>query len=849
MLPLLVIADLDSWSPINIGKNVRIISVRHRNNLTDLFWATYPSPSTSYAYKLAYNGGVGCTWGHNKKEISFTDEADVWMIRSSDGYPVFSYTEKEWIGEKLSIAAGRQDLVMAVTPNREAYLIAGITASNPGGTGWHYPAVSGANVSKVACGRDICFGVKNGRMYTTGIVPKNPTNVSWVAQVGSGVQMISANGEKTVWKLDESGFAWKAVHILDKNAQKINWERRGFDGTTFQDIAVSEKMAFVLPSRSQSPTLDNSIRVRTGCPIFDFEDNDVSSWTSTECKPEIYSRSDHCSMGHQGKWHFSCPNAGYETAVSPTFQIRHSMLHFLIGGGSCSRNYIALVVDNTVVRRACGHGSYKNSADGKCVALSRWWWDVEEYINKCAHIKVVDHYRYAWGFTSFDDLRASPPCFNRSTFTVSIKLRGFYVSKLRQLSVNASFPVINGNPVAIFVDKKIVSGPCKSEPKRATTFETSPTTHDFTMKFKELLEDVTLQIIVLINDHDYFARPTSQTNITLGIVVNFADEYVKSWKQQIQVHRRGNEIAELSHSTWQSLNTVHVGSLFQVGLTFAHMFPTSHHRAYDVLVNVYTTSAFTLDHITGLKSSDVAITTSSPYAVKIPILMLRHYRVLEFYLKIGNVMTDSLDDVLMDVIYCIRPNCRNIYNNDTDIKYLIKSYIFKANFTKNQTAAVKSMSGFTTIFDSSQMLIFICGQYKQRTKRDRRNCYYSYISSSPWTGLRSMVSNITAYDPTGRILYGMNEKGVNMKIYGDTFESILFLSNNQAEDIFKDKSRFSMPKYMNGSLDDFNPLMKPNITFVGSDGYTFAINSFGGSVKASSSSQWDPKNKWMCCPP
>ncbi len=97
--------------------------------------------------------------------------------------------------------------------------------------------------------------------------------------------------------------------------------------------------------------------------------------------------------------------------MSPVFEIRHDMLHFLVGGGPSSTNYVALVVNNAEVRKASGNARYKAAGNGGCALLTRWWWDVKEYKHQCARIKIVDNRNINWGSTVFDDLRTSPPCF------------------------------------------------------------------------------------------------------------------------------------------------------------------------------------------------------------------------------------------------------------------------------------------------------------------------------------------------------------------------------------------------------------------------------------------------------
>ncbi len=104
-------------------------------------------------------------------------------------------------------------------------------------------------------------------MFSTGFIPETPTDVKWM-RAGTNVKQVSANGQNTIWNIDENGHTWEAVNVFDRNALNINWERRGFQNTVFQDIAVSDRMAFAFPSQEGRLTMDSSVRVRTGMLFF-----------------------------------------------------------------------------------------------------------------------------------------------------------------------------------------------------------------------------------------------------------------------------------------------------------------------------------------------------------------------------------------------------------------------------------------------------------------------------------------------------------------------------------------------------------------------------------------------------
>ena len=77
-------------------------------------------------------------------------------------------------------------------------------------------------------------------------------------------------------------------------------------------------------------------------------------------------------------------------------------MSFLIGGG-CDKNTtdtnsserVELIVNNTVVRQYVT----KSCAE----RMSRHSWNVSEFINKTAQLRLVDESSERWGYINFDD--------------------------------------------------------------------------------------------------------------------------------------------------------------------------------------------------------------------------------------------------------------------------------------------------------------------------------------------------------------------------------------------------------------------------------------------------------------
>lgn len=93
-----------------------------------------------------------------------------------------------------------------------------------------------------------------------------------------------------------------------------------------------------------------------------------------------------------------CSASGGNTATgsltSPKIVISHPYIAFLVGGGSSSKTLaVELLVDNKVVRTATGHNG---------LTLRRIVWNVSEFKDKQAVIRIVDEEQGDWGFIAAD---------------------------------------------------------------------------------------------------------------------------------------------------------------------------------------------------------------------------------------------------------------------------------------------------------------------------------------------------------------------------------------------------------------------------------------------------------------
>ena len=85
------------------------------------------------------------------------------------------------------------------------------------------------------------------------------------------------------------------------------------------------------------------------------------------------------------------------TLTSDPFTITSKVVSFLIGGGCDIKTVrVELVVDGHVVHRATG----------KCTeTMERVKWDLREFRNRTAQLRLVDSSSGGWGHINFDDVR------------------------------------------------------------------------------------------------------------------------------------------------------------------------------------------------------------------------------------------------------------------------------------------------------------------------------------------------------------------------------------------------------------------------------------------------------------
>ena len=729
-------------------------------------------------------------------------------------------------GAGRGMATGRHGLLLHWNAER-TYEATGITASDREGTGW--TEIATGAMKEISCGKLQCFSVTaSGDLYSSGLIPSgySPTfldpKLKW-AKIASNVKDVSTYTSNTLWKLDSNGIAWKAANVIGQYFVKFNWERKTFQGLNFTKIAVTDKIQYAISN-------DNNIHVLTGCPIFDFEDNDLSHWTRTGMafnKQPVVSQQTNYSrlsgkVGDRTIDTFSS-RTSYDmaedspestqgdsitgTLTSPLFQIRTKSLHFVIGGGSPPNNFASLYVDGAEVFQASGKSTDKTNAKG-LIRAGRHSWDVSSYINKCAFLKLVDSGTGIFGHTIFDDLCASPPCFKgitvgleKSGHNGNVKLgqeikykldmKGFYTSKTRPLSINISFPIKDGEPYVFIKSISVLSHKCatSAKGKKVKTSIQPNLQHYFSYLLtynNYILSDFVLEVVARVYDHK-----SLQLNIPKqlhgSIKVNFADEYLQTINHNITVTRAGNEIATMSCiEKMITAEYFHIGDNITYNVELS-LTSSSQQRVFNVMLKLFLLPYLTVLEVKGKQSSlgDVQSSPSSSQTVLgIRELHLDDMRNISFIMSIrsdygwGKLYSKQIPGLfLVDAIsYCVRQTCRNAQGNSSEIITVVKNKQYSFNIRKKDETRKRK---YTSINVKNGSLVIICGSYDAHGKRDHARCYYGNASTNTWSQLPNKLTEVLYYDEAAGKIYGKFSNTVKAELYGDIFKEHKILTESE----------------------------------------------------------------------
>ena len=840
-------AEIDRWAYLNNGGSVKSL-VANKN-------ALYAIADNNTLLVLQRNG-LFANVDNNIFDVDVNEDYEVWMTREGklfarEGVNASNAIGTNWThvpGNVRQVASGRHGLLLVADNKKDLYYRAGITPDTPTGTQWYKAHLNG--VTKVSCGKNTCLAVVGSVLHSTGLLANtNSPRISQWFSIDSAVQDISIYEENSVWKVDTNGTLWENARIVankDKNITDVSWKKRS-NGANYKDVAATEHIQFAVGS-------DNFIRVLTGCPIFDFEENNLSRWmrkgTAFHNQPVIGDET-YYNKTRSGKFDdrlidtYSQGNHVTGELRSPWFQIRSDMLHFMVGGGSPPENYVALYVDDVEVMLSSGEGTYKTGPNGT-FRSSRHWWNVTSYKQKCAYVKVIDN--GTGHYTMFDDLRASPPCLKSMESTLmnvghngsgsigqlleyELYLKGFYTSDNRSLTVNVTYPLEDEIPYIYVEDIWASWAKCELDFDWIFNCRSSPSSsnHCYTLSLTAknyLLSDVVLTIKLRIYDHHNIN--VGQTKSINGLIrINFAEEFIRNISHVIDIRRNRNATAKLDLKESFYSNNTFVGDEISYKVNLANEYMNSLQHAYDVIIRLLIPPFMVLVRVEGLENSqgDRQFSPSiSQHVVHIPRLLLDDERYIEFALLIDDkplwrqIYSKKIEGqiIIDEISYCPRKRCKNAFGNGTEISTLLrnKPYPFKLLYKKeNNTASLKT---YHKLVVNNGSLVTFCGPHNEKAG----HCYYG--NASVWYKLNPILSDVMYYDSVKREILGVTWSRSKVKMYGPGFRSEVILSDEQWDDAVMSNENLVESTIIRTSIDmqDFSKEVSENGTL------------------------W---NNWMCC--
>ena len=837
LLTVTVVSTRDEWQTINQGDSSLVIAVNNK--------AVYAITSARLMQVLFDDNGFSITDGSHMYDITVNEDYDIWITTTAwtifyrEGVSSANLKGTSWTiisGGLTGISTSRYGLVFGYSVYGHVFTRLGLSSSNHQGTSWQH--IYGAHVNDVACTKRVCLVTTiHKTLFTTALLQNidSPTMTNDWIHFDSNVAGTAAYGDKKMWKIDTNGVIWEAVNVFDENLLSFNWARRSYEEGRFKDVSITDKYSFAIHD-------DGKIYVQTGCPIFDFEDDDISEWVQTgnafQHQPVV---SQSTITGVSGKFGERCIDTFSKrktytmpanatsfqgdsptgTLLSPVFQIRTDVLHFAVGGGSYPNNFVGLMVDDSEVRQSSGK-SLVRTVSGTKVRLSRFWWDVSSYKGKCGQIKLHDSYTGNWGHTLFDDLRSSPPCakgmdvsFRASQqddvnvgqrLVYQLDIKGFYTSRLRPLKVKVSFPVINSNPL-IVIERMNVSwtycGMMVNSSNETRLLNVNGMTHSMSAVITNLLSDARMEIVAKVYDHNDLKIGVNEVT-SMKIGVEFADEYVDVFKREIRSMRYGNETAKLLLSEGiVDRRTYMIGDNITWKVDLSHDYKESLQRASKVTIRVLVPKYMKILDVIGLEkalgdSTDIQDGTAT---VRIPEIQVLKNRVLLFVVHLGGDSKwmgkpgmNYSGQILVDAVYyCPRKDCQNRFGNASEVVTLLKSKLYDVTFQYKAPIRVDTNSGFSRIRAGNGSITFVCGSYGKEWKSQ---CFYSNGTNGIWHGLSSLIQNVTCYDDGKRELYAVSQSGDKVKVSGEMFEKHEVLSASEWNDVVVRSVEFARAENM-----------------------------------------------------
>ena len=838
--------DLDRWALLNTGTGFRKIDLNQK--------ALYAVTTSNELRILQSDQGFELV-DSSTLDVAVNDDFEIWIVKTGKTIAYRSGTSgTNLVGTgtlgipaiAIGVATGRHGLSFHYNEAGNLYIRTGFESAN---TGTSWALTSGANIVKVSCCETLCVCVANviqlfsTRKLSSGLSPALPPHWSLL---NIDTLDVSAKEVKTLWRVDTKGSVWQAINVFDSDLTKVAWDRRGYDGTKFKAISATNKIQFGL-------AVDNHIRVFTGCPIFDFEENSLQKWTMTGSafltQPVVSQETNYArASGKVGdrlidtfssRKDYKVAESASEatqgdhvtgTLTSPLFQITTDKLHFVIGGGSYPNNYVALVINGEEKLRSSGGSQYKNGPAG-ATRSGRYYWDVSTYKGKCASIKVYDLGTGNFGHTLFDDLRASPPCFggmqvlltnedhaghgtSGRIMTYNLKLQGFYTSTKRQLTITVGFPTVDNESyiyIEYFEQKwKKCNGTFLNDMKMLSSSVFSTRWHSMDYKVKDyLLSDISFLLVTRVYDHKDH-QGTDRQNTTMTVTVNYSDEFVHIFKRDVSVKMVGNETAKLElNENFPDGRHIFVGENISYIVKLQHNYTLSLQRAYNVRIRLFLPPYMTLVKVDGMRKihGDVlSMPSPSSHQVYIPELLLDDNRTLEFvmsvsrnpYWKTNKELRGEF--VVNDATYCQRRSCTKSNQAGAALVQLVRHKIYQFRFSERNNTKVVSRNVSTRIVSDNGLTLIICGGGQSFDKTGIGQCFFGNATSKSWIRLSLALFGVLYYDANKMEIYGETQQGKKLKMFGERFEHSCFLTNEDWRRVVSISDSFLKPSIVDVSV-------------------------------------------------
>ena len=171
---------------------------------------------------------------------------------------------------------------------------------------------------------------------------------------------------------------------------------------------VNEKgRTLILHTAEKAPTPEGAKVARPKIVLADFEGADYGDWKATgkafgkaPARGTLPSQQNVSGFVAKGLVNTYLGGDGPQgTLTSPSFAVSRKFINFLIGGGGhAGQTCINLLVDGKVVRTATGKNNEK---------LEWYFWNVQEFEGKTAHIQIVDQHSGGWGHINIDQIELS----------------------------------------------------------------------------------------------------------------------------------------------------------------------------------------------------------------------------------------------------------------------------------------------------------------------------------------------------------------------------------------------------------------------------------------------------------